>query len=206
VPAPRYLWRRLNEKQRAELLAWRKTRGYPWHSPPHRPNFGHLRFLISASCFEHRHYIGHSPERMDNFLRDLLAGFATHAGQTFAWCVLPNHYHVLVKTSDVKALLRELGLLHGRTAHAWNGEEQTRGRKIFFRAVERAMRSDRHYWATLNYVHHNPVRHGYVARWTDWPWSSATDYLAQTSVEEAQRIWQEYPLRDYGKDWDEPGM
>jgi hypothetical protein len=100
---PRYLWRQLNKKERAELLAWRKTRGYPWHSPPHRPNFGHLRFLISTSCFEHRHYIGHSPERMDNFSRDLLTVFATHASQTFAWCVLPNHYHALVETPDVKA-------------------------------------------------------------------------------------------------------
>ncbi len=205
MSAPRYFWRQLNEKQRAELLAWRKARGYPWHSP-HRPNFGHLRFLISASCFEHRHYIGHSQERMDNFSRDLLAMLAAHADQTFAWCVLPNHYHALVETSDVKALLRDLGLLHGRTAHTWNGEEQARGRKVFFRAVERAMRSDRHYWATLNYVHHNPGRHGYVTRWTDWPWSSATEYVAQTGAEEAKRVWHEYPLRDYGKGWDERGM
>ena len=36
----------------------------------------------------------------------------------------------------------------------------TCGRKVFFRAVERAMRSDRRFWATLNYVHHNPVHHG----------------------------------------------
>ena len=134
-----------------------------------------------------------------------MAVFAAHAGQTFAWCVLPNHYHALLEAPDVKALLRELGLLHGRTAHAWNGEEQARGRKVFFRAVERAMQSDRYYRAMLNYVHHNPVRRGYVARWIDWPWSSATQYLAETDVEEAKRIRQAYPLRDYGKDWDEPG-
>jgi putative transposase len=154
MSAPRYLRRNLNEKQRAELLVWRRARGYPWHSPPHRSNFGHLRFLISVSCFEHRHYISYSPEQR-----------------------------------------RMLGTARSRRA----------GRKVFFRAVERAIRSDRHYWETLNYVHHNPVRHGYVARWIDWPWSSATDYLAQTGVEEAKRIWHEYPLRDYGKDWDEPG-
>ena len=59
--------------------------------------------------------------------------------------------------------------------------------------------------AITDYAHHNPVRHGYVARWIDWPWSSATQYLAETGVEEAKRIWQAYPLRDYGKDWDEPG-
>jgi putative transposase len=101
----RYLWRRLNGRQREELLAWREARGYPWHSPPHRPNFGHLRFLISAACYEHHHYIGRSPARMDNFARELLALFGAHATQTFAWCVLPNHYHVLAEAGDIKRLL-----------------------------------------------------------------------------------------------------
>lgn len=203
---PEYRWRQLTPKQRAELLGWRKERGHPWHSPPHRPNFGHLRFHLSAACFEHQHYIGHRPERLDDFARDLLAVFAAHASQTFAWCVLPNHYHALVEAPDILGLLRELGKFHGRTSHAWNGEEDSRGRKVFFRAVERAMRSDRHFWATLNYVHHNPVHHGYVARWTDWPWSSAADYLAQTDPEEAKRIWREHPLGDYGKGWDNPEL
>ena len=143
---------------------------------------------------------------MDAFSRDLLAVFAARASQTFAWCVLPNHYHALVEAPDVKELLHELGLLHGRTSHAWNGEETTRGRKVFFRAVERAIRSDRHYWASLNYVHHNPVHHRYVERWTEWPWSSAREYLAQTDPEEAKRVWREFPLLDYGKRWDEPEM
>lgn len=199
---PRYLWRHLTPKQRDELLAWRRERSYPWHSPPHRPNFGHLRFLISAACFEHRHYIGHTPERMDNFARDLLAVFSAYAKQTFAWCVLPNHYHALVEAPDIKALLLALGQFHGRTSHLWNGEEMIRGRKVFFRSVERAMRSDRHYWATINYIYHNPVHHGYVDRWTSWPWSSAREYLAQTGIADARRIWLDYPIRDYGKSWD----
>lgn len=119
---------------------------------------------------------------------------------------LPNHYHALVEAADVLSLLRALGKLHGRTSYTWNGEENSRGRKVFFRAAERAMRSDRHYWATLNYVHHNPVHHHYVERWTDWPWSSAREYLAQTDPEEAKRTWREYPLGDYGKGWDDAEM
>ena len=203
---PEYRWRRLTPKQREELLAWRKARGHPWHSPPHRPNFGHQRFHVTAACFEHRAYIGYSPERMDAFARDLLAVFAAHASQIFAWCVLPNHYHALVEAADILGLLRGLGKLNGCTSHAWNGEENSRGRKVFFRAVERAMRSDRHYWATLNYVHHNPVHHRYVERWTDWLWSSAPEYLAQTGPDEAKRTWREYPLGDYGKGWDDAEM
>ena len=137
---PRYIWRQLTAGQREELLAWRKERHHPWHSPPHRPNLGHLRFLISAACFEHHSLIGQSPERMEEFSADLLALLAVHAGRTFAWCVLPNHYHALVATPDIKQLLHELGRLHGRTSHAWNWEDAARGRKVFFRAVERAMR------------------------------------------------------------------
>lgn len=187
-------------------MAWRIERGHPWHSPPHRPNFGHLRFLINAACYEHHHHIGHSPERMEQFSCDLLAVLRDHARQIYAWVVLPNHYHALVEAPDIKGLLCELGTLHGRTSFKWNGEENTRGRQVFYRSVERAMRSDRHYFATLNYVHHNPVRHGYVARWTDWPWSSSGEYLAAQGADEAKRIWREYPLKDYGDGWDDPGI
>ena len=203
---PTYLWRKLTPTQRVDLLTWRKAHEHPWHSPKHHPNFGHLRFHVTAACFQHQHIIGHSPERMDAFSRDLLAVFAAHARQTFAWCVLPNHYHALVEAPDILGLLHELGQLHGRTSYTWNGEENARGRKVFFRAKERPMRSERHYWATLNYVHHNPVHHGYVERWPDWRWSSAAEYLAETDATEAKRIWREYPLDEYGKGWDEPEM
>jgi len=54
----------------------------------------------------------------------------------------------------------------------------------------------------MNYVHHNPVHHGYVQRWQDWPWSSATAFLEKVGAEKAREIWQEYPILDYGKKWD----
>lgn len=68
------------------------------------------------------------------------------------------------------------------------------------------MKSERHFWATLNYVHHNPVHHGYVKQWQDWPFSSARDYLAEMGKERAAEVWREYPLLDYGKDWDPKEM
>ena len=203
---PEYLWRQLTPRQQGELLAWRKRRGYPWHSPPHRADTGRLHFHITAACFEHRPYIGYSPARLDAFARNLLTLFTADGSPVLGWCVLPNHYHALIETPDLLVTLREVGRFHGRTSHAWNGEENTRGRKVFFRAMGRTMRSDRHFWATLNYVHHNPVHHGYVKRCTDWPWSSAAEFLAQTDPEEAKRIWREYPLGDYGQGWDDPTL
>jgi hypothetical protein len=65
------------------------------------------------------------------------------------------------------------------------------------------LRSDSHFWATINYIHHNPVKHGHVTRWDEWPFSSAAEYLKEVGREEAIRIWKSYPILDYGKGWDD---
>jgi putative transposase len=143
---------------------------------------------------------------MDEFAENLVATFIRCAARCSAWCVLPNHYHALVDCGDVRDLLSDLGRLHGRSSFVWNGEDGTRGRKVFFRAAERTMRSEAHAWATINYVHNNPVRHGYVEKWMDWPWSSARQFVDQVGREEAARIWRSYPVRDYGEGWDDPDL
>ncbi len=68
------------------------------------------------------------------------------------------------------------------------------------------MRNEAHTYATANYILHNPVHHGYVDRWQEWPFSNAREYLGEVGEEEATRRWKEYPVLNYGKTWDEPGM
>ncbi len=41
---------------------------------------------------------------MTNFEADLLSACAKFAVSTYAWCILPNHYHVLARTDDIEAL------------------------------------------------------------------------------------------------------
>ncbi len=93
MSTPRYLWRQLTPKQREEVIAWRKANARPCPSPPHGPNYGHLHFLVSATCYERAHHIGFSPQRMDGLSATLLDVFQQHAAWTVAWCVLPKHYH-----------------------------------------------------------------------------------------------------------------
>ena len=206
MASARYLWRELTSKQREELLAWRVARLRPWHSPPHLSEAGRFCFHISAACYEHAEHIGFSKERMDSFSDALLAQLAEVGGQTLAWCVLPNHYHALIRTEDLTQLLVGLGKVHGRFSFIWNAEENRRGRKVFFRASDRMIRSECHFWATMNYVHHNAVHHGYVKLWTEWPWSSAHAYLESVGRDEAERIWKAYPLKKFGAKWDPPGV
>lgn len=200
-----YLWRKLTLEQQNDLLAWRKQRSFPWHSPPHAFK-GQGTYHLTAACLEHAPHIGHSAERMAEFCETLLAAITPVAKELHAWCLLPNHYHLLVSVPDLRSATWALGKMHGRTSFQWNQQENTRGRQVWHAAADRFMRGSGHYWATMNYIHHNPVRHGYVQRWQDWPYSSAHELLAGLGRKEAERIWREHPLEDYGKGWDEPWM
>ena len=197
-----YLWRRLTPDQRSEILRHRRKNGRPWHRPPHFHE-GVRHYHVVAACYEHRPHIGHSPDRMTLFSNHLLD---TLPDPPVAWCVLPNHYHLLVRSDDLKGFIQILAKLHGRTSFEWNREEQTRGRKIWHGTSDRAMRDTGHFWATLNYIHHNPVHHGYVQVWQDWPWSSAPAYLDEMGTKNAEAIWKGYPLLDYGTGWDDPAL
>ncbi len=199
-----YLWRRLSESERAEVLADRQKNRRPWRRPAHFDQ-GNTFYHLTAACYEHRDWIGHSPQRMEDFCRALLDVFENNSagGSPVAWCVLPNHYHVLARTSDLKSLVGALAKLHGGTSFQWNKEEECRGRKVWHGVADRAMRSDGHFWATVNYIHHNPVKHAFVEKWDEWPYSSAVDYLREIGREEATAVWKSYPILDYGKGWDD---
>ena len=197
-----YDWRKMTDQERERTLAVRHYRKLPRHSPPHFDFAGTHCYLISATCYEHSPVIGRDPARMTECERETLLIYEEFCLSTYAWCILPNHYHAVVETDRVKALRRALGQFHGRTSFSWNVEDNCRGRKIWHNCFERRIKSERHFWATLNYVHHNPVHHGYVDSWQDWPWSSARDFLDQVGRERALDVWLNYPVLDYGKKWD----
>jgi putative transposase len=188
--------------QRREAVEYRRLRMRPRHSPPHWQFHGLLQFMISGACYEHQQIIGASPERMtecERTLMDLCCRFTTNL---YAWCILPNHYHLLVQTDRLQDLRSELGRFHGRTSFKWNGEDSQRGRQVWHNCLDRTIRSHRHFWASVNYIHHNPVRHGYTEKWQDWPWSSAAAFVERVGRETASKIWRKYPILDYGKTWD----
>ena len=197
-----YYWRNLSDTQREKVLKQRITRGLPWHRPPHLRFEGNHCFIITAACYEHAHIMGKSTDRMDAFQQSLVETFNETGARLRAWCIWPNHYHLLGQTEKLAELRKQIGRLHGRTSRQWNLQDQTVGRKVWYNYFDRDMKSDRHYWASLNYVHNNAVHHGYVDKWQDWPFSSVHEFLEDVGHDEAARIWREYPVLDYGKLWD----
>ena len=198
-----YRWRHMTPEERQDALDERRVNRRPWHSPPHYHSEFTNRYLFTAACLNHRSYIGHSRQRLTDFEGKLLEAAEASTDSIVAWVILPNHYHFLGIAPNALDTLAELGRLHGRTSYLWNGEENQRGRQVWHNAAETAMKSDGHFWATINYIHHNPVKHGHVKCWQDWPWSSAHSYLDEVGREKAEGIWRKYPIDDYGKGWDD---
>ena len=109
--------------------------------------------------------------------RDMLAVAAAKAGaEIWAYCLMPNHVHVIVTPTDEDGLRRTFGDLHRRyTAHI-NARHRWTGHLWQARFGSVAMDED-HLIAAIRYVLLNPVRARLVARAEDWPWSSARAHL-----------------------------
>ena len=196
-----YEWRKMTQAQRADVLRQRRQCRRPWHSPPHfgtEPDLYH----ISAACYEHRQIIS-TPERLTEFEAKLLSGLAeSGVAEVRAWVVLPNHYHLLLKTS-LPEFGKWIGRVHNQTSTKWNGEDCERGRKVWHRYSDRRIRGDIHYYRTLNYIHANPVKHGFAAKSREWPWSSYATYETQFGRDTLVQWWRDYPITGYGKGWDD---
>jgi len=195
-----YDYRKMNFEERQRILAERRALGLPLHAPPHLRGVPG-EFLITAACFEHRH-IFEDPDDLSWLADQVLNGLTQAQLSHAAWVFLPNHYHLLLQTEDLRDVSETLRLLHSRIATEMNGRQKMRGRQVWYRFTDRLIRNDRHCWATVNYIHFNPVKHGYVDQIQDWAWSSVHDYSETQGTEWLERVWKDFPVGDYGKGWD----
>lgn len=195
-----YEYRKLTPEQKIIIVEERLAKGYPPHSPPH-PVENSEFYLITATCYEHKCRIN-SAERRQQLLNQLFEQFTYQDMEILAWVVVQNHYHLLVNNVDFKRLSNTLRLIHGAIARQWNLEDKLTG-KLWCSFSDRAIRSERHYYTTLNYIHYNPVKHGWVKSPYDWTESSVHWYLENYGRDWLRSCWVEYPVRDYGKGWDD---
>ena len=191
-----YEYRKLSPAQRKAAVDMRRERGLPLHAPPHFPD-GRQTYIITAGCYEHRHVLRTATRRIE-----LQTALTAAPAELHAWVILPNHYHLLA-TVDLASFGEWCRLLHSRLAKDWNREDNTKGRQVWYRFQDRMIHGERHYFASINYIHANPVKHGYVQRADQWAASSLPQYLTEHGRETMIKLWKEYPVMDYGKLWDD---
>ncbi len=195
-----YEYRKMSGLDQSKIVQMRIKRGMPLHEPPH---FGVEKnvYHLSAACFNHLP-IMNTTERRAEWENALLALFEKAEADVHSWVILPNHWHALVTIAlpDFSPLI---GRLNNGKATQWNREDGITGRKVWYRFSDRYIRNERHYFASINYIHANPVKHKYVKNSKDWKWSSLQSYLSEVGYDTLKEWWKDYPVQDYGKGWDD---
>jgi len=140
-------------------------------------------------------------ERMDVFdraeNRRFLSDAIDAARQRWPWemtaiVLLPDHIHMLwrMKLSDtnysrrishIKRLFTRAYLAAGgKEMDVPEGQERKRHRGVWQRKFwEHTIRDARDFQMHMDYIHVNPVKHGFVERPADWPWSSFHRYVRE---------------------------
>lgn len=145
-----------------------------------------------------------TPERLTEFEARLLESMDSVEADVSGWVILPNHYHLLVDVSSLDLVSAVLKQLHGATSREWNLEDGLDGqRRVWYKFEDRMIRDTRHFYRALNYIHYNPVKHGYVSDPFEWPWSSVDSYKESYGRQWLRENWITYPPRDFGKGWDD---
>ena len=127
--------------------------------------------------------------------------YITPVADTFAWALLPNHFHLLVEIKSYEEL-EELFIKnypHKKTTDNWQpvfimqcfsnmlnsyakafNKQNNRKGGLFMDYMRRVeITSDQQYTATVFYIHKNPVHHGYCSKINDWPWTSFQTMLSK---------------------------
>ena len=124
-----------------------------------------------------------------HFLR-LYAKYIEPIAETYAWCLLKNHFHLLVRIKEKDEIVaNELSYNttakpkviepYRQFAHLFNAYTQAINKRynrtgsLFEKTFERKLvTSEKYFQQLIFYIHNNPVHHGFVEQLNLYPWSS----------------------------------
>jgi putative transposase len=111
--------------------------------------------------------------------RDMLAEAARKAGaEIWAYCLMPNHVHIIIVPSDEDGLRRTFADAHRRYTGYINARMRVTGH-LWQSRFGSVVMDEEHLMHAVRYVSLNPVRAKLVERAKDWPWSSVVAHLSR---------------------------
>ena len=100
---------------------------------------------------------------------------AKYGVEIVAYCLMPNHVHLVLVPSDRGGLHRTLKAVHGRYAQRFNRIRDRAGHLWQNRYFSSPLDSD-YFLNAVRYVELNPVRARLVEQAEEYPWSSAATH------------------------------
>jgi len=130
---------------------------------------------------------------------ELMGGWCRKYGvEIWAWCLMPNHVHLIAVPQTETGLARAVGEAHRRYTRRINFRENWRGHLWQERFASFPM-DEPHLLAAIRYVEMNPVAAGIVSDPAQYRWSSARAHLEGTD----DLLASPFPLHDMVPRWDD---
>jgi len=142
-------------------------------------------FTVNLLQRHHNHLLVQHIEVLRDVVRQVRTRYPFHIN---AWVVLPDHMHLILTLpqgdDDYATRLRLVKTLFARALPKTERRSDIRIKKgergIWQRRYwEHTIKDEYDYEMHMNYIHYNPVKHGYVDRVIDWPHSTFRHYVAQ---------------------------
>jgi putative transposase len=140
--------------------------------------------IVGAGYPHHIVQRGNNRERVftdsgdyERYLSFLLKYSEEKEAAVLAYCLMPNHIHLLVKPSEEEALPKMMQGITLCYSKYFNGENGRTGRLWECRYHSTVIDGDNYLWTVSKYIENNPVRAGVVKRPEDYPYSSAKAHI-----------------------------
>lgn len=111
----------------------------------------------------------------------------------FSYCLLPNHFHLLLRIKEKSKIIdvlkyKGVDLSHKNINQAFSNffnsytksfnKVHCRKGKLFMLPYKRILVEKEDYLLSLiNYIHRNPIHHGFRKEFSGWKYSSYNDYI-----------------------------
>ena len=123
----------------------------------------------------------------ETFLVTLEEGCRLFDVSVYAYCLMPNHYHLLVCTPSGN-LSRFMRHLNGVYTQRFNREHDRDGPLYRGRFKAILVQEDSYLIEVVRYIHMNPVKAKIVERLSQFKWSSHQTYIGKKSPEKGLDI------------------
>lgn len=119
-------------------------------------------------------------EDYEKFLEILKECKAICEFKLFAYCLMGNHIHLLLK-EGAESLEQVFKRICGRFVYWYNVKYRRSGHLFQDRFKSEPVNGDEYFYAALRYIHHNPTKAGLCKRIEDYAYSSYVEYFNEGS-------------------------
>lgn len=130
------------------------------------------------------------------YFLDKLVKYIVPIAEIYAYCLMPNHFHLLVRfkskdqipnEDEHKYLMKQFSNLLNGYAKAYNKKYNRKG-SLFLDYLKRKRVDDEKYLIKLlHYIHNNPINHGFIEDINEWKYSSYHSYINLTKESKIER-------------------